>query len=85
MYFGWARLDVLPGWPASSSAAGDGHAHKMVMNVRRRPSVSGDEETDVSVEVHLLHAWFPADFHGNHLRVVVLRCWRPEMRFATAS
>ena len=76
VYFGWARLEAPAGWPEA-----DGRAHKMVMNVGRRPTVSGAGETAISVEVHLLHG-FSGDFHGQRLRVVALGYLRPEMRFA---
>ena len=49
VYFGWARLEAPSGWPQK-----DGEVHKMVMNVGRRPTVSGEGESSVSVEVHVI-------------------------------
>ncbi|GAX73813.1 hypothetical protein CEUSTIGMA_g1264.t1 [Chlamydomonas eustigma] len=76
VYFGWAKLDVPPGWPST-----DGYVHKMVMNIGRRPTVSAEGEDDVSVEVHMMHGFSQADFYGQHLKVVAIGFLRPEMKF----
>ncbi|KAK9816431.1 hypothetical protein WJX72_000132 [[Myrmecia] bisecta] len=73
VYFGWAQLDTAPEQPPA-----DREVHKMVMNVGRRPTIG--KETDLTVEVHVLHK-FSQDFYGRHLRVVTLGYIRPEMKF----
>lgn len=42
--------------------------HKMAMNVGRRPSI--EDGTDMTVEVHILHAYNTFNFRGKHLRVI---------------
>lgn len=42
--------------------------HKMAMNVGRRPSI--EDGTDMTVEVHILHAYSTFNFRGKHLRVI---------------
>jgi FAD synthase len=40
----------------------------MAMNVGRRPSIA--DGTDMTVEVHILHAYNATNFRGKHLRVI---------------
>ena len=78
VYFGWARLD-----PCSSAPAADAAPHKMVMNVGRRPTFDGEGRgvAEVSVELHILHAFGAEEFYGRPLRAVALGFVRPEARF----
>ena len=59
----WAQLDAGHGEPEQ-----DSQVHKMAMNVGRRPSI--EDGTDMTVEVHILHAFRNPDFRGKHLRVI---------------
>lgn len=61
----WAQLDAGPEEPKE-----DSEVHKMAMNIGRRPTL-GDTETDITVEVHILHQYAAADFRGKNLRVLV--------------
>lgn len=79
VYFGWAKVDCGPGAPAE-----DSKVHKMVMNIGKRPTFEngdGDGESDVSVEVHIMHN-YQGDFYGKDAKVVVLGYIRPEVKFA---
>jgi len=56
----------------------------MVMNIGKRPTFEngdGDGESDVSVEVHIMHN-YQGDFYGKYAKVVVLGYIRPEVKFA---
>lgn len=57
VYFGWAQLDPRGSDPSLVWSPEDGERHMMVMNVGRRPTVSGDvaSEQEISVEAHILH------------------------------
>lgn len=77
VYFGWARLLAPP--PGSPPA--DGDPHPAVLNVGRRPTMEGGAGGDLTVEVHVLHA-YGADFYGAPLRVAVGGFLRPERAFA---
>ena len=59
----WAQLDAGCDEPEQ-----DSQVHKMAMNVGRRPSI--EDGTDMTVEVHILHAFQSANFRGKHLRVL---------------
>ena len=59
----WAQLDAGAGEPEQ-----DFQVHKMAMNVGRRPSI--EDGTDMTVEVHILHAYNTFNFRGKHLRVI---------------
>lgn len=59
----WAQLDAGHDEPEQ-----DSQVHKMAMNVGRRPSI--EDGTNMTVEVHILHAFQSANFRGKHLRVV---------------
>ena len=78
VYFGWAKVDCGPGVPAE-----DSKVHKMVMNVGKRPTFvgNGDGESDVSVEVHIMHN-YQGDFYNKHAKVVLLGHIRPEVKFS---
>lgn len=62
----WARLDVglEGGWSEE-----DLKAHKMVMNVGRRPTVNTGDEAP-TVEAHIMHT-FSKDFYGQVRRMCV--------------
>ena len=76
VYFGWARLlDPAPG-----STPADGDPFPAVLNVGRRPTFEGAAGGDLTVEVHVLHA-YDQDFYGRPLRVAVGGFLRPERRF----
>jgi riboflavin kinase len=77
VYFGWARLLD----PPPESPAADADPHPAVLNIGRRPTFEGAAGGDLTVEVHVLHA-YAADFYGRRLRVAVGGFLRPERRFA---
>lgn len=68
VYFGYARLE------------GEECAHKMVMNIGRRPTFEDGGNPDVTVEVHILNK-YEGDFYGRTLKTVALGYVRPELKF----
>jgi len=79
VYFGWARVDLGLGAPEA-----DARVHKMVMNVGRRPTFDsqGVGVSELSVEVHIMHAYASEEFYGRPMRVVALGFIRPEIKFS---
>jgi riboflavin kinase len=74
VYFGWARIEPVPGAPAA-----DAEVHKMVMNIGKRPTFE-DKDPELSVELHVMHD-FADDFYDRPVRAVVLGFIRPEVKF----
>lgn len=78
VYFGWARVNF--GDDQNGDRADDSQAHKMVMNVGRRPTFE-DTEPELTVEIHIMHN-FGSDFYGLDMRALVLGYLRPEIKFS---